>query len=503
LSVRRALGATRGQLAQYLLTESGLLAVAGGVLGMALAVGLIRAAIAFAPPGLPMIATAHIDPSVLAFATGVTLLAVIAFGLAPAIRGANQAPQDVLRGANRSVTGGRVTHIARQALVAAQVALALVVLSGAALLGRTLSALQSTPLGFDPAHLVFFHPDLMVPVQTKSDTAIWNRLNQFMLDLNERTATMPGLGPVTSTLSLPFAENRPLVKYMLEGQTAPSGVTVGVEYALDDYFSVMRIPLLRGRSLARTDDLHAPGVMVVNSAFAQRSWPGQDPIGRRIHFDSDTLHYWWTVVGLVADDRYNDLGSPMPTVYANPRQVTGNAELWYAMRVRGAPSDAEHLLEQTMESTDHAFGLSRVETGPSLLAARLARPSALAALLAALSATALLLAAIGLFGELSSYVRERRREIAVRSALGASPSRLRALVLAQTLTMSVAGVVCGLPLALGGSHLLRTMVSDVRAPDAITIVAIAVVLVAVVAAAAYGPTIRASRVDPRTALAAD
>jgi ABC-type antimicrobial peptide transport system permease subunit len=158
-------------------------------------------------------------------------------------------------------------------------------------------------------------------------------------------------------------------------------------------------------------------------------------------------------------------------------------------------------LEQAIEAADHNYGISETVTGSSLLDARLARPRALAALFAALSATALLLAAVGLFGVLSAYIRERRREIAVRSALGASPSQLRTLVLSQTLTMSVAGVACGVPLALGGSRVLRAMVSDVQTPDVLTIVAVAIVLVGVVAAAAYGPTIRASRVDPRTALA--
>jgi putative ABC transport system permease protein len=502
LSVRRALGASRRQIANLLLTESALLALTGGVLGLALAFGLLRAAIAFAPSGLPMIATAHIDPAVLAFAGAVTLLSALAFGLVPALRGANEAPQDVLRG-SRTVTGSLVTQIARRTLVAAQVALALVVLSGAVLLGRTLNALQTTPLGFDPKHLLFFRPDILLPA-SKTDTAVYTQLDRMIESLGERTAEMPGLGPVTSSLFLPFSAGRPWIKYEVDGRPA-SGAQTHSQFALDDYFGVMHIPVLHGRALSRTDDAHAPLAVVVNDAFARQTWPGQDALGHRIHFDTDSASVWYTVVGIVGDDRFNDLSAPPPpTIYANPRQAGPRLpDDWYVIRTTGDPTHAERSLERTIESMGHAFGMSATVTGDSLLDARLARPRALAALFSSLAATALLLAAIGLFGVLSAYVRERRREIAVRSALGASPAQLRALVLTQTLAMGVAGLACGLPLALGGSHVLRAMVSDVRPPDLWTIGAIAVVLVAVVAGAAYLPMVRAARVDPRTALAAD
>jgi predicted permease len=489
LAVRRALGGSRRQIAEYLFVESAVLATIGGALGLALAVGLIHAAVALAPPSLPMIGTAHINRAVLAFALGVTLLAPLAFGLAPALRGASRAET------TRSVIGGRTTRLARHALVAAQVALALVVLSGAALLGRTIATLQTTSLGFDPTHLLFFKPDILAAAD-KNDTAVLTRMRRTIENLNL---------PITSSFVLPFTGTVPGAPYTLDGQpTPPAGQYPEVlcTYALDDYFGIMRIPLLRGRSLSRTDDLGGLPVAVVNDAFAREAWPGQDALGHRIHFRGDLQQArWWTVVGVAADTRFTDVsGPPTATVYLNPRQVEWGPDYWYALRT-DHPEQAGRPLEQAVEASDHAFGISQTVTGASLLDARLARPRALAALFTALSATALLLAAVGLFGVLSAYIRERRREIAVRSALGATPSQLRGLVLAQTLTMSVVGIACGVPLALGASSVLRKMVSDVQAPDALTIVAIAIVLIGVVAAAAYGPTIRASRIDPRTALA--
>ncbi|HXB27908.1 MAG TPA: ADOP family duplicated permease [Gemmatimonadaceae bacterium] len=489
LAIRRALGASRRQIAEYLLVESALLAGIGGVLGFAFAVLLIHGAIAFAPSGLPMISTAHIDPVVLVFALGITLLAPIAFGLAPAMRGATRADT------NRSVIGGPVTRLARHALVAAQVALALVVLSGAALLGRTLARLETTSLGFDPTHLLFFKPDILAAAD-KSDTAINTRMGRTIQDLNL---------PITSSYVLPFSGAIPGAPYTLDGQsTPPAGQSPEVlcTYALDDYFRLMGIPLLRGRSLSRTDDRGALPVAVVNAAFARKAWPDQDALGHRIHFRGDLQRdRWWTVVGVAADTRFTDVsGPPTETVYLNPRQIEWDPDYWYVLRT-DHPERAERPLQQAIESANPAFGISRAVTGSRLLDTRLARPRALAALFTALSATALLLAAVGLFGVLSGYIRERRREIAVRSALGASPAQLGALVLAQTLTMSVAGIACGLPLALGGSRALRAMVSDVQAPDVLTIIAVAIVLIGIVAAAAYGPTVRASRVDPRTALA--
>jgi ABC-type antimicrobial peptide transport system permease subunit len=178
-------------------------------------------------------------------------------------------------------------------------------------------------------------------------------------------------------------------------------------------------------------------------------------------------------------------------------------DLWLVVKAPGDPRSAERQLTQTIKSMDPIFAVRMMTTGPEVLAARLARPRALAWVFSGLATTALVLAAIGLFGVLSAYVRDRRREIAVRGALGATPTQLRALVLGQTVTVAATGVICGVPLALLGSHGLRSVVSGIEPTDAVTIIAVAAVLIAVVAVATYLPMLRASRVDVRTVLAAD
>jgi predicted lysophospholipase L1 biosynthesis ABC-type transport system permease subunit len=244
-------------------------------------------------------------------------------------------------------------------------------------------------------------------------------------------------------------------------------------------------------------------VAVVNEAFARRAWPGENPIDHRVQFPSDSAHRWWTVVGVAGDARYDDLSKPPPAIVYLPARQATYANPWYVIRTAGAPRAAAKVLDAVMPEVDPAFGVSRSVTGSDMLAARLARPRAFAALLSALSAIALVLVATGLFGVLSAYVRERQREIAIRGALGATPRQLRARVLAEALGAGAAGLVCGVPLAFAGSRVLGALVTDVQPVDAATALIVAAVLTVVVAAAVYGPVLRATRIDARTALSAE
>jgi len=506
VAVRAALGAGRRQLVTYVLTESLLLGTAGGLLGVALAAALVRAAVALAPPELPMIDIAHLDPRVLAFTALITIGAAIGSGLAPAFQETGLDAHRVLRGGRRSATGGPLAGLARRSLVAVQLALALVVLCGAGVLTRTMAQLRHVPLGFDPTHLLFFKVDAVVPGSTyhgiKSSPARFTALRDRIA---QDFPHVPGLGKVSTAFSLPF-NGAAMFPYTIDGQLptkeAP-GRPMRYEVALDDYFGVMSIPLRRGRTLTALDDRQAPVVVVVNESMAQDAWPGQDPIGHRVRVFSDSVDRFWTVVGVVADDRFTDLAArPRPTTYFPARQEEWD-DPWFVVRTQGEPGRAVKLVGQTVGAMDSMFAVRLSTTGPELLRARLARPRALTAVFNALATTALLLAALGLFGVLSSYVRERRREMAVRSALGATPTHLRSLVLTQTLGVAVVGLTCGMPLAISASRLLETMVNDVHPLDALTVVAVAAVLLAVVACATYGPMVRASRVDARSALAAD
>jgi predicted permease len=505
LAIRSALGASRARLASHLFMESGLLGITGGLIGVALAVALVRAAISLAPPDLPMIATAHLDVRVVLFAAVITAASVAGFGLVPALHTARQSTSDILRAGGRSVTRGPGTKLVRRGLVAAQLALALVVLSGASLLGRTLLHLQRTDLGFDPVHLLFFRMDVLLPSRAMSDSAFVARFLGVRDRLADRLREAPGSLGLTTALSLPFEASRVTVPTTIDGEApTPGSPEISFEYALDDYFAVMKIPMRRGRTFTTADDANSPPVAIVSESFAQQMWPHQDPIGHRVRFASDTvIGRSWQVIGVAGDTHYDELSaSPRPMVYVTPRQAPG-ADPWYAVRTRGDPNRTIAPLERAIEATDPAFGLARTASGAALLNARLARPRALAALLSALSITALLLAAIGLFGVLSAFVRDRRRELAVRSVLGATPAQLRVLVLTQTVAVALAALAGGFPLAIGGAQLLRVTVRDVVPVDALTVCAVAIILVAIVVGATLGPMRRASRVEPRTALSAD
>ena len=455
-----------------------------------------------------MIAAAHVDGRVLAFAVATTLLSVVGFGLAPALREAQADGYTAIRGGIRSVTAGPATGVVRRGLVAAQVALALVILAGAGLLGRTLVKLERVPLGFDADHLLLFRQDILVPASPARDTSAawqahwWDVLN----DLAARLPATPGLGSMTSTMWRPFSGEGSLALYTLDGHVPAAAERTPQTYwdnALDDYFGTMGIPVLEGRTFTRQDDRSAPPVVAVSESFARHAWPGQDALGHRIRFVADTVERWWTVVGVVGDTRYDDPAAPVrPTVYVPTRQGPYN-DPWYVVHTRGDPAQMMGLVERDIEAADPRFGLSRGVAAPMLLRARLARPRALAYVFAALAGTALLLTAVGLFGVLSAYVRERQKEIAVRSALGASPSKLRGLVLGQVLGVAVAGVAFGAPLALSGSYVLRASVPDVQPMNALTIVVVAIALIVVVGVATYWPMTRVARVDVRTILASE
>ncbi len=465
LRVRVALGATRWQLVTPLLSEAGMLALGGGIVGLAIAAALVRAAVTLSPPGLPMLATAHLNARVLAFTATITIGSILAFGLAPAFRVTGAGAASPVRGVARSVTGDRAIGLMRRLVVAGQVALTVVVLTGAALLGRTLAHLERVPLGFDPMHLLYFRIDFMVPSAVSRDSTFNERAEGFLRLLPDRLRATPGLGPMTTSFALPFSGQLGATTYVLDGDTrnaAERGRLVQADHALDDYFGVMRISLIRGRSISPADDASAPPAMVVNNAFAQTAWPGQDPIGRRVRFPTDTVERWWTVVGVAADTRYTDPAAPpAPTVYTSERQGPWY-DPWYVVRTRLDPRSAVALLDRSIQSADPGFGLSQTRTGPQLLSARLARPRALATLFAGLAGTALFLAALGLFGILAAYVSERRREIAIRSAIGATRGRVRRLVLVQTLVVAGVGFACGIPMALVAGRLLAEMVQDVR-----------------------------------------
>jgi len=509
LAVRAALGASRGRLMAQLLTEHAVLAAAGGTLGVALGAALLQVAPVLAPPGLPRFDEVRLDGRTLAAAAVVMVLSVVAFGLAPAVLAARRDPEGALRSGSRMFTGTRRAARARQLVVVVQVALALVVLVGAGLLGRSLERLQRLDLGFEPERLLFVVIGSGVdPVAASVSGAEQEaRLRAVFDAFAERLPGVPGVTGVTSAYSLPFTGAGPDVPYTVEGQgpeAAERNPRVDLNPGLDDFVRTVGLRLVRGRAFTPADRAGAPPVVVVSEGLARQGWPGQNPLGQRIRLGRRDST-WRTVIGVVGDTRYRDLpAAPRPAIY-RPLRQDPNAlftAMW-AVRTTGEPRQALPAIRRVLREADPSAGIQFAASGRELTAEPLARPRLLAAVLAALSAVSVLLAAVGLFGVLAAIVRQRAHEMAVRMALGATPAGVRALVLRHAALLAGAGVLVGLALALAGTRTLRAVLFDVSPTDPLTLAGVAGLLLVVAMVAAAVPARRAARLDPLAVLRAE
>jgi predicted permease len=506
LSVRRALGATFGDVVRQLVVESGLLGIAGGALGLVTAGALIKLLIAYAPPQLPRVDVIGVAGPPILIAVGVTLAAVLLFGVMPALIASRGELASPLRYDSRAGTETRARRRMRQALVASQVALALVMLAGAALLGRSLERLQGISLGYDPNHLslisVAFPPRVYADSAGKVDQ---ERLNALGDQLAPAYRTIPGVTAVTQMLVPPFLGTGIFIGRLdLEGQTPEewkSNPVYPVEAGGADYFRVYGIPILRGRAFTEADNGKSENVAVVSQSAARQLWPNEDPIGKRIHFwsaDSTTLR---TVVGVAGDMHYRSLRESTAEIYLPWKQSYWQGS--FAIRTTGSLASVLPALRRATAEVNPDLTLWQADAMDALIAKPLAQPRMSALLLACFAFVSMLLAAIGLYGVMASSVRGSMRELGVRAALGASPERLRRGVLMEALIVTGAGAVVGLVVALAASRLLTTLLFDVSPADPLSLLGSAALLLVVALVAAYVPARHATRVDPVQALRAD
>ena len=506
LSVRRALGATYGDVVRQLVVESGLLGVAGGLLGLGVAGGLIKLLIAYAPPQLPRVDVIGVAGAPVIIAISVTLAAVLVFGVLPALLASRGELASPLRYDSRAGTETRARRRMRQALVASQVSLALVMLAGAALLGRSLERLQGLSLGYDPNHLsllsVAFPPSLYADAKGKVDQ---NRLNALGDQLAPVYRAIPGVTGVAQMLVPPFFGTGIFIGRLdREGQT-PEEMKSNPAYPMEaggaDYFRVYGIPILRGRAFTEADNEKAENVAVVSESAAQKLWPNENPIGKRIHFwsaDSTTLR---TVVGVAGDMHYRSLRESTAEIYLPWKQSYWQGS--FAIRTTGTLASVLPALRRATAEVNPALTLWQADPMDDLIAKPLAQPRMSALLLAGFAFVSMLLAAIGLYGVMASSVRGSMRELGVRAALGASPERLRRGVLTEALIVTGTGAVVGLAVALAASRLLTKLLFEVSPADPISLLGSAVLLLIVALVAAYVPARHATRVDPVQALRSD
>jgi len=505
LAVRAAIGAGGWRIAQLMATEAVVLATLGGLAGLAVAAWLLRLVVSLAPAELPRTDAIRVDLAV-AVATGVmVVVSALAFSLWPAIAVSRQRDlHNVLRSGARTGAADVGSRRVRSFLVVAQVALAIVVLVGAGLLGRTLSVLQHLDMGFASDELSTVELSL-----AESITSIRPRLDAFYGAVTERLATMPGMSSATVVLVPPFSgRNGWDAFFTAEGQTARDAAAnpaLDFQPVLPSYFSTMGIPIRRGRGIAATDREGTALVAVVSRSFAERAWPRQDPIGKRFKFGhADAPSPWTSVVGVVDDVRYRELTYPRPVVYVAWAQQTDKPPLSFVV-ARGAAGHAlaARDVDRLVRELEPRVLVTSVATMRQRLTTSLARPRFDAMVLGVFAAVAFVLAAVGVYGVIAALVRQRTPEIGIRLALGAQPGEVRWMVMRSGLGLTGAGVVAGLAASLAATRVLGAELYGVHPADPLTMSAASLALLVAAALACGVPARAASRVDPLTALKAE
>jgi putative ABC transport system permease protein len=507
LALRAALGAGRWRLAQQALAEAVMLASAGGVLGLLLASWSVEALLALGPRGVPRLTEIGIDGRVLGFTLVVSVAVGIAFGLVPALAATAQAPNDALQSESRGTSGGRRRSRFRAGMVVAQIALALVLLVGSALLIVSVRHLAGVDPGFRPQGAVSF--EFNVP-SAKYQSADAQR--EFIGRVLDRLQGISGVSRAGSVFYLPLGggESNGDVSVQGEPPAAPGHERyAGFRIIMGDYLQTMDIALRRGRAPGPEDIAGAGLVAVVNEAFAREFFPGRDPIGQRITFgDGKDKPEWREIVGIVADVRHLGLAQAAePEVYVPARQI--NDDLWavfvpspisFVVRTALPASAIAGAIKDAVHEVDPEQPISRLRPVGELISDAMARYRFSMLLLTIFGGLALCLSVVGVYGLMAYSVSQRTRELGIRLALGARAAVVCGMVLRQGLIMAVAGIGLGLLGALALTRLLTAQLFGVSPTDPAVLAAMAVTLAAVSLIACLIPAVRATRVDPMVAL---
>jgi len=494
-AVRTALGAGRGQLIRQLLTESLLLALAGGTAGVFLSAWGTRLIVSLTADTLPRAAEIGTDSRVLLFTLGLSVLAGLLFGLAPAAQVSRTELNVVLRAEGRGATPGRHRIAMLQVLVFGQVALSTVLLIGAGLLLQNFVQLRGAPPGFDSSHLLTMNLALPVARYRTPPQAV-----AFFDELLRKVRSVPGVRSAAVASALPANASR-FSPALAEGQPAvplAQRPLFNIQTFTPGYVETLRTPVLRGRSFTAHDGASDPRVAIVNETTVRRFWPRENPIGKRIWLGR--LPNAVQVVGVIGDVRNVGLATDtQPEIYLPIAQLPWDF-MNLIVRTEGDPHRMAAGVRSAVLATDRDQPVTQVRTMEEVLDAAAAQPRFTTSLLGALSATALLLAMVGIYGVIAYSVAERTGEMGVRIALGAQRAAILRLVLRQGLGLAGAGVVAGLAVSLGATRLLSSQLYHVSPTDPRAFAASAALFLAVAAWASYVPARRAMQADPMLAL---
>jgi putative ABC transport system permease protein len=502
LTVRAALGAGPARLVRQLLTESVLLALAAGLVGLAVTWWTLRAVVGLVPDGLPRVESVRIDAGVLLFTVAVAFLTAALAGLAPALSLARADLVAHLRSGGRAATA-RAARRGRRGLVVAQVALAVTVVAAAGLLTRSLLRLQAVDMGLAAGRLVLVR--LTLPHGRYADGV---RHLQFLKDVAAALGAAPGITGATPVHTPPFAGTSgwDAPEFTAEGQTAErvaANPTLNLESIHPNYFQTFEVTVVRGRGFTEADRKGAPDVVVVSEDVAAHTWPGEDPIGKRIKLGGiASADPWRTVVGVAGSTRYRELMRPRATLYLPAEQFIAAAEM-LVLRTESPLTLVAGLVRERVLAVDPDVQVTQLTPFTDLLEGPLARPRFNAFLLGVFGIAALMLAAIGLYAVIAASIQQRYAEIGVRVALGATASDVRGLVVGDGLRLAGLGATIGLAGAVVATRLLRGQLFGVDPLDPASLLAAALCLVAVSALASYISARRAARIDPAVMLRAE
>jgi predicted permease len=494
MGVRVALGATRGRLVRQLLTESVLLAGLGAIIGVPLAALGVRALLAINPGVVPPGAEVAVDGGVLAAVIAAASVAAFVAGLAPALHaGATNVRTAIAAG---SAGGGKRGGRLRAVLVGAEVALAAVMLVGAGLVGRSFQKLLSVDKGFDASGVLTM--DVVLP-RVRYDTT--TKIIGFYDRAVERMRELPGVTAAAVTVSLPLGDR--LIQWHVEPEgrrpDAPDLATPFISTGTRDVFRALGISVLRGRGFDATDGERSAPVTVVNEALAREFWPGEDPVGKRFRLERGMP--WVTVVGVARDVRPEALSeAPKPIYYLLNMQfaaMTGIADAGatFVLRTAGDPATLTSAVRTVVRELDPELAADEIQTLESVVRESVAQPRFAAAVLGAFGLSALVLAVVGVYGVLSYAITRRRREMAVRMALGAAPASVRRLVIGSGLRLAAVGVAVGLAAAVVGGRVIAALLYEMSPSDPTVLVAVGATLLGAAIAASWLPARRATTVS--------
>jgi predicted permease len=500
MAVRTALGASRWRVMQQLLTESTILALAGGLMGLLLALWGVALMTKLLPQDFPRLAEINLDWRVLGFTLGTSVLTGILFGLAPAFQISRSDVQESLKESGRGTSGSKRHNRLRNLLIIGEVALSVVLLAGAGLLFRSFLQLQSVNAGFTPQQVLTVRLTPSGPRYGR-DADYMSFYSQVM----ERISALPGVQAVGAINTLPLGKG-PTAGIRIEGApplTRDKWPSTNYRNVSSDYFRAMNIPVVQGRAFTERDTENAARVMIVNQALVRRDFPNENPVGKRINLggnNPDGQPIWWEIVGVAADVRNLELREEAsPEFYLSALQDTWTG-MSVVVRTAMEPASLAPEVRRIVAEVDKSAPVSEVKTMEHIVSEAVTQPRFNLFLLGLFGGIALLLSAAGIYGVTAYSVTQRTHEFGIRMALGAQVGDVLKMILGQGMLLIVAGIVVGLVASFVLTRLLKNLLFGVSVTDPLTFIAISLLLMLVALLACYIPARRATKVDPLVAL---